>query len=150
MGETNKMTFPTAGYGLSLFISGTFFAKKMRDSNYVTMVDPFTQKYGRWGALQAIPAAVSEVFWSASILGALGSTLQVILNIDINVSIIVSAVIAVLYTLIGGLISVAYTDVFQLFFIAFGLVSSSFLYFYTSTKSVGTKALKLTPKAKCL
>ena len=41
----------------------------MRDSAYVTMVDPFTQKYGKWGALQALPAAVSEVFWSASILG---------------------------------------------------------------------------------
>ena len=24
----------------------------MRDSEYVTMVDPFTQKYGKWGALQ--------------------------------------------------------------------------------------------------
>lgn len=115
------------GYGCSLFLSGIFFAKKMRDSNYVTMVDPFTQKYGKWGALQALPAAVSEVFWSASILGALGSTLQVILNIDIDVSIIVSAVIAVLYTLMGGLISVAYTDVFQLFFIVFGLVSDSYL-----------------------
>ena len=41
----------------------------MRDAAYVTMVDPFTQKYGKWGALQALPAAVSEVFWSASILG---------------------------------------------------------------------------------
>ena len=43
-------------YGLSLFISGTFFAKKMRDSSYVTMIDPFTQKYGKWGALQVLPA----------------------------------------------------------------------------------------------
>ena len=51
---------------------GTFFAKKMRESRYVTMIDPFTQKYGRWGALQALPAAMSEIFWSASILGALG------------------------------------------------------------------------------
>ena len=57
----------------AIFISGgTFFAKKMRDSRYVTMIDPFTQKYGKWGALQALPAAVSEIFWSASILGALG------------------------------------------------------------------------------
>ena len=63
------------GYGLSLFISGTFFAKKMRDAEYLTMIDPFTQKYGRWGALQALPAAVSEVFWSASILSALGKLL---------------------------------------------------------------------------
>jgi len=109
------------GYGLSLFISGTFFARKMRDSRYVTMIDPFTQKYGRWGALQALPAAMSEIFWSASILSALGSTLQVLLHIDTTTSVIISAVIAVLYTLMGGLISVAYTDVFQLFFIAFGL-----------------------------
>ena len=112
----------------------------MRDSEYVTMVDPFTQKYGKWGALQvrtnnseyviltvgqsqALPAAVSEIFWSASILGALGSTLQVILNIDEKISIIMSAIIALGYTLLGGLISVAYTDVIQIFFIVFGLVS---------------------------
>ena len=119
---------------------GTFFARIMRDSEYVTMVDPFTQKYGKWGALQvrtnssehviltidqsqALPAAVSEIFWSASILGALGSTLQVILNIDEKISIIMSAIIALGYTLLGGLISVAYTDVIQIFFIVFGLVS---------------------------
>ena len=113
----------------------------MRNAEYVTMIDPFTQvsdnliqsnvgnwlisqKYGRWGAIQALPAAISEIFWSASILGALGSTLQVILNLDEKVSIIMSAVIALGYTLLGGLISVAYTDVIQIFFIVFGLVSS--------------------------
>merc|ERR1719370_1020588 len=109
------------GYAMSLLISGTFFARKMRESEYVTMIDPFTQKYGKWGALQALPAAVSEIFWSASILGALGSTLQVILNLDEKVSIIMSAVIALGYTLLGGLISVAYTDVIQIFFIVIGL-----------------------------
>ena len=46
----------------------------MRNAEYVTMIDPFTQKYGKWGALQALPAAISEIFWSASILGALGET----------------------------------------------------------------------------
>ena len=59
-------------YSNSFILGGTFFARKMRDARYVTMIDPFTQKYGRWGALQALPAAVSEVFWSASILSALG------------------------------------------------------------------------------
>ena len=104
----------------------------MRDSEYVTMIDPFTQKYGKWGALQALPAAVSEIFWSASILGALGSTLQVILNIDEKISIIMSAVIALGYTLLGGLISVAYTDVIQIFFIVFGLVR---YYTHSSTRN---------------
>ena len=58
----------------------------------------------------------SDVFFT-------GSTLQVILHIENTISIIISAIIAVVYTLLGGLVSVAYTDVFQLFFIAFGLVS---------------------------
>ena len=41
------------GIGLKFFVSGgTFFARKMRDARYVTMIDPFTQKYGQWGALQ--------------------------------------------------------------------------------------------------
>ena len=46
-----------------------------------------------------------------------------VLNIPLNASIIMSAVIALGYTLLGGLISVAYTDVIQIFFIVFGLVS---------------------------
>jgi high affinity choline transporter 7 len=109
------------GYSIALIVAGTFYAQKMRKAKYVTMIDPFTQKYKGWGALQALPAAMSEIFWSASILGALGSTLQVILNLDEKVSIISSAVIALGYTLFGGLISVAYTDVIQIFFIVFGL-----------------------------
>merc|ERR1719450_1043712 len=109
------------GYSMALIIAGTFYARKMRQSEYVTMIDPFTQKYGKWGAIQAIPAAISEIFWSASILGALGSALQVILNLNEVVSIASSAVIALGYTLLGGLISVAYTDVIQIFFIVIGL-----------------------------
>lgn len=46
-----------------------------------------------------------------------------ILDLSNNVSIIVSAAIAVVYTLFGGLYSVAYTDVVQLFCIFIGLVS---------------------------
>lgn len=52
-----------------------------------------------------------------------GSTLAVILDIDQTVSIIISACIAVLYTLFGGLYSVAYTDVLQLTCMFVGLVS---------------------------
>ena len=51
-----------------------------------------------------------------------GSTLAVILDIGNTVSILVSAAIAVFYTIFGGLYSVAYTDVIQLFCIFIGLV----------------------------
>ena len=52
-----------------------------------------------------------------------GATLSVIVDIDINMSVIISAMIAIFYTLVGGLYSVAYTDVVQLFCIFLGLVS---------------------------
>ena len=45
----------------------------MRSQGYVTMLDPFSQKYGeRMGGLLYIPALLGEVFWSAAILAALG------------------------------------------------------------------------------
>ncbi|KAK9537437.1 hypothetical protein VZT92_005055 [Zoarces viviparus] len=110
------------GYALSLVVGGLFFAKPMRSRGYVTMLDPFQQLYGkRMGGLLFIPALMGEIFWSAAILSALGATLSVIVDININMSVVISAMIAIFYTLVGGLYSVAYTDVVQLFCIFLGL-----------------------------
>ena len=54
-----------------------------------------------------------------------GASLSVILGLDNTVSIIISACISVFYTLIGGLYSVAYTDVVQLICMFIGLVSDN-------------------------
>ncbi|KAG1667128.1 High-affinity choline transporter 1 [Nymphon striatum] len=110
------------GYALSLVIGGMFFANKMREQGYVTMLDPFQDTFGeRMGGLLFIPALCGEIFWSAAILSALGATLSVIIDIDVNTSVIVSACIAIFYTFFGGLYSVAYTDVIQLICIFIGL-----------------------------
>jgi solute carrier family 5 (high affinity choline transporter), member 7 len=53
--------------------------------------------------------------------GDLGATLAVIIDMEKETSVIFSACIAVFYTLFGGLYSVAYTDVIQLFCIFIGL-----------------------------
>ncbi|XP_050392147.1 high-affinity choline transporter 1 [Patella vulgata] len=110
------------GYAISLVFGGLFFANKMRTQGYVTMLDPFQIRYGeRMGGLLYIPALLGEVFWTAAVLAALGATLSVIVDIDTNTAIIVSSCIALFYTLTGGLYSVAYTDVVQLFCIFIGL-----------------------------
>ncbi|XP_022098279.1 high-affinity choline transporter 1-like [Acanthaster planci] len=110
------------GYATSLVLGGLFFAKTMRSKGYVTMLDPFQLKYGsRMGGLLFIPALTGEIFWTAAILNALGSTVSVVLDLDMTLSVIVSACIAVFYTLLGGLYSVAYTDVIQLICIFLGL-----------------------------
>jgi high affinity choline transporter 7 len=74
------------------------------------------------GGLLFIPALLGEVFWSAAILSALGATISVIFtDVSMTASIIISAVVVIIYTLFGGLYSVAYTDVVQLGFIFIGL-----------------------------
>lgn len=110
------------GYALSLILGGLFFARRMRRENYSTMLDPFEQRYGkRVSAVLFVPALIGEVFWSAAVLVALGMTFSVILDVNLATAIIVSASIAVCYTMVGGLWSVAYTDVAQLACIVLGL-----------------------------
>lgn len=111
------------GYAIALVLGGLIFAKPMRARGYKTMLDPFTEKYGpAMGVVLFIPALVGEIFWSAAILTALGSTFGFILGLDIETAILISAAIAILYTCLGGLWSVAYTDVLQLACILLGLL----------------------------
>lgn len=105
------------------------------------MLDPLQDSFGeRMGGLLFLPALCGEVFWAAGILAALGrfhksifktckifslyitgATLSVIIDMDHRTSVILSSCIAIFYTLFGGLYSVAYTDVIQLFCIFIGL-----------------------------
>uniref|UniRef100_A0A673FTQ6 High affinity choline transporter 1 n=1 Tax=Sinocyclocheilus rhinocerous TaxID=307959 RepID=A0A673FTQ6_9TELE len=131
------------GYALSLVVGGLFFAKPMRSRGYVTMLDPFQQLYGkRMGGLLFIPALLGEIFWSAAILSALGATLSVIVDINISMSVVISALIAIFYTLVGGLYSVAYTDVVQLFCIFIGLwISVPFALSNPAVSDIGVTAV---------
>lgn len=53
-----------------------------------------------------------------------GATMSVILGLSYSVCIWISAAVAITYTLLGGLYSVAYTDIIQLTLIFFSLVCS--------------------------
>jgi high affinity choline transporter 7 len=110
------------GYALSLIVGGLFFAGPMRKQGFRTLLDLFADRYGpRVTAGLFVPALLGEIFWSAAILVALGTTLGTILDIDFTTSILLSAAVAIGYTMMGGLRSVAYTDVLQLVFIVTGL-----------------------------
>ncbi|KAM6447902.1 high-affinity choline transporter 1-like [Liasis olivaceus] len=111
-----------AGFALSLLVGGLFFVNPMRMRNYVTLMDPIQEIYGNvMGCLLFIPPLIADIFWFAAILASLGATMKVILDIQGYFSIILSACTVILYTLLGGLYSVAYTDVIQLIFITISL-----------------------------
>ena len=85
------------GYSLSMMVGGLFYAVPMRQRKYTTMIDPvqgnFTHQIDEsWifnsecfgsvaGAILSLPAVMGELFWSASILAALGTTLAVMIEL---------------------------------------------------------------------
>ncbi|XP_066555350.1 high-affinity choline transporter 1-like [Amia ocellicauda] len=131
IGTAEAVYVPTLGliwalgplaYVINFIVGGTFFAKPMREKNFVTMMDPFQIKYGNAvSSLFLIPAFIGDLLWVACILGGLGGTMSVILDMSSMHSVFISTGVAILYTLLGGLYSVAYTDVIQLIFMAISL-----------------------------
>ena len=110
-------------FGISLLVGGLLFAGKMRRFEFSTMVDPFEARFGKgWAAVLSIPAMLGELFWSAALLGALGSTFGLLLDMHLTGAIIFAAVVVTFYTLVGGMWSVAYTDAFQLLLVPLGLL----------------------------
>ncbi len=110
------------GYALSLILGGLFYARTMRAHGYATLVDPLEARFGKAAAgVLMLPAVLAELFWSAAILVALGSTFGAVMGLDLGLSIVLSASVAIAYTMFGGLRAVAYTDVVQLFLILIGL-----------------------------
>ncbi|KAM4607135.1 high-affinity choline transporter 1-like [Polymixia lowei] len=107
---------------MCFIIGGLFFAKPMRDRKYVTMMDPFQIKYGKVPtAALSLAALISEIMWVTGTLIGLGVTMSVILDLPYTISIWISAAVAITYTLMGGLYSVAYTDIIQLILIFISL-----------------------------
>src|SRR4249920_3698029 len=109
-------------FGISLILGGVFFAKIMRRFEFTTLIDPLEARFGkRWAAVLFLPALAGELFWSAELLVAIGSTFGVLLGMDLTSAILLSAVVTTAYTVLGGMWSVAYTDIFQLALVAIGL-----------------------------
>uniref|UniRef100_UPI003AAB8A38 high-affinity choline transporter 1-like n=1 Tax=Centroberyx gerrardi TaxID=166262 RepID=UPI003AAB8A38 len=117
MGLTWAVTL-LLGDAASFAVGGLLFAKPMRDRKYVTMLDPFHIKYGKVPtAVLSLASILLDVLWLSTTLIGLGATMSVILDLSFSVSIWISAAVAITYTLLGGLYSVAYTDIIQLILI---------------------------------
>ncbi len=109
-------------FGISLILGGAFFAGTMRRFGFTTLVDPLEARFGRhWAAVLFLPALAGELFWSAELLVAIGSTFGVILGMPLATAILLSAVVTTAYTVLGGMWSVAYTDIVQLGLVCVGL-----------------------------
>lgn len=82
-------------YSSDNFTGAVLFVRPMRKAEYVTMLDPFQERYGAGvGGLLFIPALFGDLFWCGTVLKALGSSLVVIADVDPHLSICASALLA--------------------------------------------------------
>ncbi|XP_061165444.1 high-affinity choline transporter 1-like [Saccostrea echinata] len=136
---SSGMVWTLAPFGifLGLITGGIIFARPMREHQYLTMLDPIQEKSGDVVVVLVYFATLcGDVFWTASILVALGTSLSVIVNIPLSLAILSSSAATVCYTMFGQMISVAYTDIVQLIFIITGLGLS--LPFVLTNENVGS------------
>uniref|UniRef100_A0A3P8UWZ5 Uncharacterized protein n=1 Tax=Cynoglossus semilaevis TaxID=244447 RepID=A0A3P8UWZ5_CYNSE len=123
---------------MGLLWSLTHATFDIKHKHCVTILDPFHVKYGK--VLTASSALTG--FWKIPVFRG---TMSVILNVSYTVCVWISAAVVVTYTLMGGLYSVAYTDVIQLILIFTSLwLCVPFVLMNPSTLDIGQTLLNNT------
>ena len=111
------------GYGLCLIGAGLVFAVPLWKRGLTTYADLFRQRYSvgveRAAVLLYVP---SSVIWGAAQIRAFGQVLGVATGLDLEAAIIAGAFVVMVYTLLGGLMADAVTDVVQGIALIIGLV----------------------------
>ena len=102
------------GLGLSLVLNGIFFAKPLNEMRLLTLPDLFARKFGpATEALFSVLAIVSFCCLLGGNLVGSGRIIAFIFGLDPIPGIWITTAAIWLYTVSGGLISVAYTDCLQ-------------------------------------
>lgn len=118
------------GASMCLVLVGLFFARKLYRMNLLTIGDSYRQRYSRIvEVLVSLCIVVSYLGWVAAQITALGLVFNVLTQgaISMPVGMCVGAGIVLLYTLFGGMWSVALTDFFQMTVIVVGLLYIAYL-----------------------
>jgi SSS family transporter len=113
------------GASLCLMLVALFFAKTFYRLNMLTIGDYYHIRYGKFvEVITSLGIAASYFGWTSAQLSALGLVINVLFPdyLTLNQSIVVGAAIVTVYTLFGGMWSVALTDVVQTAAIVIGLI----------------------------
>lgn len=117
------------GASMCLILVAFFFARTFYRMELLTIGDYYHQRYGKVvEVITSVGIASSYLGWTSAQLSALGLVTHVLFpQISLNESILIGAIIVTIYTLFGGMWSVALTDVIQTAAIVIGLIIVAFL-----------------------
>ncbi|NER10169.1 transporter, SSS family [Muriicola jejuensis] len=109
--------------GLCLLVVGIFYARKLYRMNIVTVGDFFKLRYNKsLEVTSSILMVVSYPHWIAAQFVALAYLFNAIIGVPLDYGIFLGAVIVIIYTYIGGMWAVSYTDMIQSIMILLGLI----------------------------
>src|SRR5918992_1796770 len=118
------------GSTFCLFFVALFFARAFYRMDLLTIGDFYRKRYSKpVEVVTAIAITASYLGWTSAQLTALGLVFAVLSGgaISLNTGIMLGAAIVVIYTIFGGMWSVALTDLFQSVVILVGLTAVAWL-----------------------
>jgi SSS family transporter len=113
------------GASLCLIFVGLFFARKLYRMNLLTIGDYYKQRYNRTvEVIVSLCIVASYLGWVSAQITAMGLVFSVLTGgaISMAYGMVLGAAIVLLYTLFGGMWSVALTDAFQMLLIVGGML----------------------------
>lgn len=114
------------GPGVCLLLTALFFARPLWNARLLTANDLYRKRFGRYAEWISTLYTVSYFPWIAAILLGAAGILTTFFGIDIRIGVVLVALVAVGYTLLGGMWSVTLTDAFQLVLLLAGLMVLSY------------------------
>ncbi len=112
------------GASVCLVLAALLFARLFYRMNLLTIGDFYKHRYGKSvEVLTSVAIVGSYLGWTSAQMTALGLVIHVLSGaaIDLNTAILLGAGIVLVYTIFGGMWSVAFTDLFQTVIILIGL-----------------------------
>lgn len=112
------------GSSMALILVGVFFARKLYKMSLLTVGDFYRRRYGVSVELVcSIFVVLSYLGWVAAQVAALGLVMHILTEgyISVSVAMIIGTIVVLIYTVFGGMWSVALTDFFQMIIIVIGL-----------------------------
>jgi len=113
------------GSSMCLILVGLFFARKLYRMNLLTLADYYRKRYGRKvEVITGMAIIISYLGWVSAQMTALGLVFNILSQgvITHTQGTLIGAAIVLLYTLYGGMWSVALTDFSQMTIIVVGLL----------------------------
>jgi solute:Na+ symporter, SSS family len=121
-GLTGALVDPV-GYAVAIILVGVFFARALWSRGLTTFADLFRQRYSAGvERLVVVVLVPGSVIWAAAQVRAFGQILSANSGLGLLAAITLAAFLVAAYSVVGGLLADAVTDVIQGLAVVFGLI----------------------------